>query len=708
MRTRNDIEKHKHSQPFYHLKGIKCNLFILLAYIIFSVPNIATAKKVKPARKQNLKRQQINSLKTIPQTDIPTKTQDTLPLTETGNDLLLKIKEAEEKKEEENKKELLQILNDNMMKVKDSCLGIEKDLKTIQVLAGVSTGASGLGTLTSGGALVSGIVKSGKDKKIEENKKEIQKKQLQIKVINGENRLNEIDALFETSKNRRKKDIEEFALKRQEVMKEVPLLYRKYNDTLKEYKSCKEDINKQLEDNNNNEEYKKLFNRKEQLQEIAYQRYKEKHLDNEDPYIKETQIYIEELSKEEKKEWQDIQSKKSVFEKEIFNKNMTCETLKDKADEISNKMYNLDKIYIGAGNGIIQSFGGRNFLRHSNNTFAQGVSMDGRSDVTNNLSSVLYVGTLQYYMKTQKQLNLPALVGVEANDTDKILTEEELNSIAYPEETFTDVDSYINRYKTTQYDDNDKEYMIEQATTEVAPIGELKKLQSLHLEKTQIENNKQDLLYNYDNAEIYTTQEDKDRLTREIGKLHRDNEKLNNTSKTLGNVRTGLMAGSIATSATSTITSGINIKKLDDLIDKIKSCNASINSLKTNLNNAMAEGADTDLTLYKNIANSCNDLDSNNIKDIKGVMTASTIVGGIGTATSVAGTITSALANTEKVRKDDSEEGVKKEKGLNLASNIMAGVTTGTSAGGIVLGAVTLKKLQDNVDRAERCEKVLK
>ncbi|MGN0929790.1 MAG: hypothetical protein ACI4N3_04075 [Alphaproteobacteria bacterium] len=190
--------------------------------------------------------------------------------------------------------------------------------------------------------------------------------------------------------------------------------------------------------------------------------------------------------------------------------------------------------------------------------------------------------------------------------------------------------------------------------------------------------------------------------------LQKEIAKDESTSQTLGNVRTGLMAGSIATSATSTITSGINIKKLDDLIDKMKSCNASVNSLKTNLNNVMAEEADTDLTIYQNIANSCNDLDSNNIKDIKGVMTASTIVGGIGTATSVAGTITSALANTEKVRKDDSEEGVKKEKGLNLASNIMAGVTTGTSAGGIVLGAVTLKKLQDNVDRAERCEKVLK
>jgi hypothetical protein len=41
--------------------------------------------------------------------------------------------------------------------------------------------------------------------------------------------------------------------------------------------------------------------------------------------------------------------------------------------------------------------------------------------------------------------------------------------------------------------------------------------------------------------------------------------------------------------------------------------------------------------------------------------------------------VTSALANSKKVRGDDSDKGKIKEKNLNLVSNIMAGVTAGTS-----------------------------
>ena len=204
-----------------------------------------------------------------------------------------------------------------------------------------------------------------------------------------------------------------------------------------------------------------------------------------------------------------------------------------------------------------------------------------------------------------------------------------------------------------------------------------------------------------DNVTRENVKEKQTAMTKEI-------DKETKKSQTLGNVRTGLMAGSIATSATSTITSGINIKKLDDLITKMKDCDRAVNNLKANVNNAVAEKVNTDLTYYQNVTQSCTGFDTNNIKDIKGVMTASTVVGGVGTAVSTAGTITSALANSKDVRNDNSEKGMKKEKGLNLASTIMAGVSTGTSAGGIVLGAVALKKLSDNVDVAEKCEDALK
>ena len=79
----------------------------------------------------------------------------------------------------------------------------------------------------------------------------------------------------------------------------------------------------------------------------------------------------------------------------------------------------------------------------------------------------------------------------------------------------------------------------------------------------------------------------------------------------------------------------------------------------------------------------------------------------IGTATAGAGTITSALANSKKVRNDDSEDGKKKEKNLNTASNILAGVTMGTSGASTALSAVQISKAKKDSEMAEKCESAL-
>ncbi len=260
--------------------------------------------------------------------------------------------------------------------------------------------------------------------------------------------------------------------------------------------------------------------------------------------------------------------------------------------------------------------------------------------------------------------------------------------------------------------------------------GIVKSVKDKKIEESKQQNNDIEKLLNMSDAEFEQAvlsgevsrilRELSDNITKDDVKetqtaLQKEIDKDTKTSQTLGNVRTGLMAGSIATSAASTITSGISIKKLDDLIGKMKDCNRAAQQIKSDISVIQSEIDDIeylkdDYRFYKagNIVNSCSGFDTNNIKEIKSVMTASTVVGGVGTVVSTAGTITSALANSKKIRNDDSEDGVKKEKGLNLASNIMAGVSTGTSAGGIVLGAVTLSKLSKNVDVAESCEDALK
>lgn len=102
----------------------------------------------------------------------------------------------------------------------------------------------------------------------------------------------------------------------------------------------------------------------------------------------------------------------------------------------------------------------------------------------------------------------------------------------------------------------------------------------------------------------------------------------------------------------------------------------------------------------------CTGFDKDNINTLKTQMTASAIVSGIGTST--AGTIISAMANSKKVREDDSEKGRKKEKGLNLASNILVGVTMGTSATSTVFSVTAISKAKKDSKMAEECEAVLK
>ena len=195
-------------------------------------------------------------------------------------------------------------------------------------------------------------------------------------------------------------------------------------------------------------------------------------------------------------------------------------------------------------------------------------------------------------------------------------------------------------------------------------------------------------------------------------KANYDNEaelnKLTKKSKTFGNVRTGLMAGATVTSAVSTGTSigaSVSAKKL---AEKMEECDKAVYELKNTISIAEAEEVEAEkLEPAKAITKACSGFDKDNINTLKRMTTASAIVSGIGTATAGAGTVTSIMANTDKVRSDNSEKGKKKEKGLNLASNILAGVTTGTSGASTILSAAAISKAKKDSKVAEECENAL-
>ena len=88
----------------------------------------------------------------------------------------------------------------------------------------------------------------------------------------------------------------------------------------------------------------------------------------------------------------------------------------------------------------------------------------------------------------------------------------------------------------------------------------------------------------------------------------------------------------------------------------------------------------------------------------KGAMVASTtgaVVGGVGT-------ITSAVANSDKIRDDNSEAGKKKEKDLNTASNVLSVGATAASATATVFNALQINAIKKVATVASECTGVLK
>ncbi len=186
--------------------------------------------------------------------------------------------------------------------------------------------------------------------------------------------------------------------------------------------------------------------------------------------------------------------------------------------------------------------------------------------------------------------------------------------------------------------------------------------------------------------------------------------KADKVSKTMGHVRTGLMAGATVTSAVSLGTSVGSVNSAGSLADNMSKCNSALSALRSAKSAFEVEldgESDASLVRANGILSACSDYDKENVKAIKNIMTASSVTSGIGTATGLAGTITSAMANSNKVRGDNSEKGTKKEKNLNMASNILAGVTTGTSASSAVLGGISMSKVKKDFEKAERCESAL-
>ena len=182
-------------------------------------------------------------------------------------------------------------------------------------------------------------------------------------------------------------------------------------------------------------------------------------------------------------------------------------------------------------------------------------------------------------------------------------------------------------------------------------------------------------------------------------------EHLTQQSKKLGNLRTGLLGtGTVANTAGTIMANNNKIKK--DLKTQIKECRESLNRLDDAIGQARLDGTDT--TRAKEIATACSGWKTVDISVINHRANGAAISSVIGAGTGMFGTITSAVANTNKTRQDNTDSGKQKEKNLNTASNVLSGATTIASGTATVFNATQISTIKKVASVAEKCTGALK
>ncbi len=185
--------------------------------------------------------------------------------------------------------------------------------------------------------------------------------------------------------------------------------------------------------------------------------------------------------------------------------------------------------------------------------------------------------------------------------------------------------------------------------------------------------------------------------------------KLEQKSKNLGNWRTGMMATATAANIAGAVIGGNNRVK-GDLKTQINGCLTSVKTLSNVRMQARMTGdvSEAQLARAENIVSACEEWSMVDIGSINKKASGATISSGIGAGLGLAGTVTSAMANTDDVRSDNTASGKNKEKTLNTASNILAGGTTVASATATVFNATQIGAIKRAVETAEKCEGALR
>lgn len=183
---------------------------------------------------------------------------------------------------------------------------------------------------------------------------------------------------------------------------------------------------------------------------------------------------------------------------------------------------------------------------------------------------------------------------------------------------------------------------------------------------------------------------------------------LNEQSKKLGNVRTGTMAAAGATNIAGTIIAANN-RVRGDLQSQIDNCIAATKTLANVKMQAWMDGDanPADLERADKIVSACQRWETVDLSKIDKRALGAMVSSAVGATTGIAGTITSATANSDTTRNDNSDAGKQREKGLNTASNVLAGATTVASGTATVFNATQISAIKRASETADECEGAL-
>lgn len=181
-------------------------------------------------------------------------------------------------------------------------------------------------------------------------------------------------------------------------------------------------------------------------------------------------------------------------------------------------------------------------------------------------------------------------------------------------------------------------------------------------------------------------------------------EELTTQSKTLGNVRTGTMAASTVTNIAGAAIAGTNVVD-EDLSARIGACLGSVKNLRNAKMQAHIEGSATaeEIAHADNIISACEQWSTVDLSPINKRATGAAVSSGIGAGVGLIGTITSGVANSDKVRSGDAQ----KEKNLNTVSNVMAGTTAAASLTSTIFNATQISAIKRAATVADECEGAL-